>query len=164
MTQNFLFFLTIFFSKNKEYNDGIFLLKKKEITTMQNFAPRKKTHYSLQFSTFGNVIMNNTTFVYQNPNVTEYSSLMVSIRWELRACGGYSLGKSTLPPTTIEYTNFRLTCRPTLLPPPPPPRLKPHLLLSQQEWGGVGSIDYYEHREAKLCLFVPHGYSTLTFK
>jgi hypothetical protein len=108
--------------------------------------------------------MNNTTFVYQNPNVTEYSSLMVSIRWELRACGGYSLGKSTLPPTTIEYTNFRLTCRPTLLPPPPPPRLKPHLLLSQQEWGGVGSIDYYEHREAKLCLFVPHGYSTLTFK
>ncbi len=72
-----------------------------KITTMQNFAlPKKKTHYLLQLSTFGNVIINNTTFVYQNQRLIEYSSLMVGIRSELRARAeeGTAWGKSTLPP------------------------------------------------------------------
>jgi len=82
---------------------------------------------------------------------------MVGIRSELRAHGGYSLGKSTLPPTTtIElYTNpiSDLRAAPNPLPPRPPPTC-----LTM----GMASSDYYEHREAKLCLC--HMATTLTFK
>ncbi len=85
---------------------------------------------------------------------------MVGIRSELRArAEGTAWERATLlpPPTTIEWVHksyCRLTCRPN-------PTHAHHLLLSHRERGTVTTITSTE--KPKLC-FVPHGYSTLTFK